>query len=47
MLKQEEIDASINLVDVLLDTRSNLDEDIKDSIILLLQIIGSRLVKKG
>ena len=46
MLKQKELEASINLIDVLLDTRTKLDEDVKESIILLLNIVGNIIVKK-
>jgi hypothetical protein len=46
MVQKNEIDAVINLVDVLLDSRTELDEDIKEGVILLLTILGNYMLQK-
>jgi hypothetical protein len=42
-LTNKEINAIINLIDVLLDSRTSLDESTKEAIILILQIIGDKV----
>lgn len=42
-LTNKEINALINLIDVLLDSRTSLDESTKEAIILILQILGEKL----
>jgi hypothetical protein len=42
-LTNKEINAIINLIDVLLDSRTSLEESTKEAIILILQIIGDKV----
>jgi hypothetical protein len=42
-MSKKEIDAIINLVDVLLDSRTSLNENQKNAIVLLLQILREEL----